>query len=80
MPQASPDFSASPAFSASPDFSALPDIISSLGFSSVSDFASDGMLSAESDGRPIDYEALADALAPIISALIEREVRQRSML
>ncbi len=68
MPQASPDFTASPDFSTLPDFTALPD------------FASDLMRSAEPDSRPIDYEALADALTPIISALIEREVRQRSML
>lgn len=59
---------ASPDFTASPDFSTLPD------------FASDLMRSAEPDSRSIDYEALADALTPIISALIEREVRQRSML
>ncbi len=38
------------------------------------------MRSAEPDARSIDYEALADVLTPIISALIEREVRQRSML
>lgn len=65
---------------ASPDFTASPDIVSSLDFSSSADFASNLMRCAEPDTRSIDYEALADALTPIISALIEREVRQRSML
>ena len=73
MPQVSPDFISSPDFS-------LPDFVSS-DFSSLSDFAADDDLRAEeSDNRTIDYEALADALAPLISAMIEREVRQRSML
>lgn len=64
----------------SPDFISSPDFVSS-DFSSLSDFSADDDLHAEeADNRTIDYEAFADALAPIISAMIEREVRQRSML